>query len=68
MKEAIPLEEVVASATEIAPTAETETGEVPETATVPEASGMVIVLVPVGAVKLRVVLLAPEVLMIEVPM
>ena len=59
MKEAIPLEEVVASATEIAPTAETETGEVPETATVPEASGMVIVLLSVGVVTVMVVSKVP---------
>lgn len=57
LNEATPVVLVVALATEIAPLAETDTGELPDTATVPEEFGMWMVLAAVGETKSRVVLL-----------
>jgi hypothetical protein len=59
LNEATPVVAVVALATDIAPVAEIVTGAVPDTATVPPASGKVIVLAAVGLVKFRVIELAP---------
>jgi len=55
LKLEIPLAAVVASDTEMAPAAETDIGATPDTATVPEASGRVMVLAAVGEVKVKVV-------------
>ena len=59
LKDAIPFVPVLASATEMAPAAETETGLVPDTAMVPEALGIWIVLAAVGVTKSTVVLFDP---------
>jgi hypothetical protein len=61
LNEATPVVEVVALAADTAPAAEIEMGATPETANVPEALGIVIVLAADGAVKLKVVELAPDV-------
>jgi len=57
LNEATPTVLVVAFATEISPVAEIETGAVPDTAIVPEASGTVIVCTADGLAGLRVMLL-----------